>query len=111
MGESERYIDRRFKKIHLGEDNNALMALIGINGVAFLILGLVQVIYYMIQSPANSFETDVLPWFINACKTFSACKSSLDILSEYVFSYRHYSHFYQYAMAMGFWLHIPGHCG
>ncbi len=64
MGESERYIDRRFKKIHLGEDNNALMALIGINGVAFLILGLVQVIYYMMQAPANSFETDVLPWFI-----------------------------------------------
>lgn len=68
MGESERYIDRRFKKINLGEDNNALMALIGINGVTFLIVGLIQAIYYMIQSPVNSFATDVLPWFVMPAK-------------------------------------------
>ncbi|MEP7251432.1 MAG: rhomboid family intramembrane serine protease [Ginsengibacter sp.] len=64
MGESERYIDRRFKKISLGEDNNALMALIAINGVAFLILGLIQVIYYMIQASPTAFSTEVLPWFV-----------------------------------------------
>ena len=68
MGESERYIDRRFKKINLGEDSNALMALIGINGVGFLILGLIQVIYYMVQSSANSFGSDILPWFIMPAK-------------------------------------------
>ena len=68
MGESERYIDRRFKKINLGEDNNSLVALIGINGVAFLILGLIQVIYYMVQSPVNTFGTEVLPWFIMPAK-------------------------------------------
>ena len=38
MGESERYIDRRFKKITLGEDNNALVALISINGIGFVSL-------------------------------------------------------------------------
>ena len=74
MGESERYIDRRFKKINLGEDSNALMALIGINGVAFVILGLVQVIYYMLQLPANSFSTDVLPWFIMPAKLTALAK-------------------------------------
>ncbi len=68
MGESERYIDRRFKKINLGEDSNTLMALIGINGVGFLILGLIQVIYYMVQSPVNSFGSDILPWFIMPAK-------------------------------------------
>ncbi len=68
MSESERYIDRRFKKINLGEDNNALVALVGINGVGFVILGLIQVIYHMIQSPANSFATDVLPWFTMPAK-------------------------------------------
>ena len=31
MGESERYIDRRVRKMTLGEDNNALIALITIN--------------------------------------------------------------------------------
>ena len=68
MGESERYIDRRFKKINLGAENNALVALISINGIGFLILGLIQVIYYMIQSPVNSFAGDILPWFIMPAK-------------------------------------------
>lgn len=74
MGESERYIDRRFKKINLGEDNNALVALIGINGVGFLILGLIQVVYYMIQSPVNTFGTDILPWFLMPAKLSSLAK-------------------------------------
>lgn len=63
MGESDRYIDRRFKKISIGQDNNALMALIAINGIGFLILGLTQAIYYIIESPSNSFANDILPWF------------------------------------------------
>lgn len=68
MSESERYIDKRFKKISLGEDNNALMALIAINGIGFLILGLTQVIYYIVESPVNTFNTDILPWFMMPAK-------------------------------------------
>ncbi len=68
MGESERYIDRRFKKINLGEDNNALVALISINAIGFLILGLIQLIYFIIQSPGSSFNSEILPWFIMPAK-------------------------------------------
>nr|MDQ6889719.1 rhomboid family intramembrane serine protease [Bacteroidota bacterium] len=74
MGESERYINRRFKKINLGEDNNALVALIGINGIGFLILGLIQVVYYMMQSPVNAFAADILPWFVMPAKLSSLAK-------------------------------------
>ncbi len=74
MGESERYIDRRFKKIHLGEDNNSLMALISINAIGFLLLGLIQIIYYIIQSPANIFSSEILPWFIMPAKLTSLVK-------------------------------------
>ena len=68
MGESERYIGRRFKKIHLGEDSNSLVALIGINAIGFILLGLIQVIYYVIQSSTNTFSADVLPWFVMPAK-------------------------------------------
>ena len=40
MGESERYMDRRLKKMTLGDDNNALMALIAINAMIFISFGL-----------------------------------------------------------------------
>jgi len=62
MGESERYIDFRKKKISLGADGNALMALISINAVIFLILVFIKIIYYIIQSP-EGFEQNIQPWF------------------------------------------------
>lgn len=68
MGESERYIDRRIKRLTLGDDNNALMALIGINAMAFISLGLVQVIYYMTESSATAFQYQILRWFILPAK-------------------------------------------
>ena len=64
MGESERYIDRRFKKITLGEDNNALIALISINGIGFVILGLISLVYPIVESPGTAFANEILPWFI-----------------------------------------------
>ncbi|MEO6219173.1 MAG: rhomboid family intramembrane serine protease [Ginsengibacter sp.] len=44
------------------------MALIGINGVFFIILGLIQVIYYIVQSPVNTFGNEILPWFVMPAK-------------------------------------------
>ncbi|MEO8765218.1 MAG: rhomboid family intramembrane serine protease [Ginsengibacter sp.] len=64
MGESERYIDRRFKKITLGEDNNALVALISINGVGFVILGLIKLVYLIVEAPGAAFGNEILPWFV-----------------------------------------------
>lgn len=68
MGESERYIDRRFKRINLGEDNNSLVALISINAIGFVLLGLIQVIYHIVQSSTNTFSIDILPWFVMPAK-------------------------------------------
>jgi membrane associated rhomboid family serine protease len=68
MGESERYIDRQWKKINLGDDNNALMALIGINALLFVSFGLIQVIYYITQSSETAFQYEILRWFIMPAK-------------------------------------------
>jgi len=68
MGESERYMDRRLHKMSLGDDNNALMALIGINAMIFISLGLIQVIYYMTQSSDSAFQYEILRWFILPAK-------------------------------------------
>lgn len=64
MGESERYIGYRKRKISLGADGNALMILISINAIFFITVWFIQIIYYIIQSTPGSFETNALPWFI-----------------------------------------------
>ncbi len=56
MGESDRYIDRRVKKLSLGEDNNALVALVSINAAGLIILGLIKVIYLTIDSSSANFN-------------------------------------------------------
>src|SRR4051812_41076586 len=63
MSESERYIDYRRKKISLGADGNALMALISINAVIFLILIFIKIIYFITQSDNTDFVANVQPWF------------------------------------------------
>ena len=68
MGESERYIDRRLRRITLGDDNNALMALVGINALIFISFGLIQIIYYLTQSSTSAFHYEILRWFIIPAK-------------------------------------------
>jgi membrane associated rhomboid family serine protease len=68
MGESDRYTGRRLNKISLGDDNNALMALVGINALIFISFGLIQVIYYMTESSATVFQYEILRWFILPAK-------------------------------------------
>jgi membrane associated rhomboid family serine protease len=64
MGESERYIGYKRKKISLGADGNALMTLISINAVIFLVLIFIKVSFLILQSPSGTFETSIEPWFI-----------------------------------------------
>ncbi len=64
MGESERYIDRRPKKITLGEDNNALVALIGINAIGLITVGMLRLIYILADTTPGAFNLHVLPWFV-----------------------------------------------
>src|SRR5664280_1997679 len=88
MGESERYIDRRVKKIALGEDNNALIALISINAVGLIIPGLIKLIYHIVDSSSVVFATRVLPWFILPAKLSALGKTPWTILS-YMFVHTH----------------------
>jgi membrane associated rhomboid family serine protease len=81
MGESERYMDRRLKRMTLGDDNNALMALIAINAMIFISFGMIQVIYYMTQSAQSAFQYQILRWFILPAKLTSLASMPWTILS------------------------------
>lgn len=81
MGESERYMDRRLNKISLGDDNNALMALVGINALIFISFGLIQVIYYMVQSSNSAFQYEILRWFILPAKLSTLAKTPWTVIS------------------------------
>src|SRR5437763_7925945 len=64
MGESDRYIGYKKRKISLGADGNALMILISINAIFFITLWFFQIISYINQSPEGTFENNFLSWFI-----------------------------------------------
>lgn len=66
MGESERYLDhnRKVRKISLGDDNNALIALIAINAMLFICFAMVRLIYQMSDSTVTAFNYEVMRWAI-----------------------------------------------
>lgn len=68
MGEADRYIGKKSKRLTIGDDNNALMALIGINAMVFISLGMVEVIYYMISSTNSAFQYQIMRYFILPAK-------------------------------------------
>lgn len=68
MGESERYIGRRIRRMNIGDDNNALMALIAINAMVFVCLGMVRIIYQMSQSTIIAFNYEVMRYAILPAK-------------------------------------------
>ena len=65
MGEADRYLEypRSKRRITLGADNNALMALLALNIIFFLLLLTIKVICYYFESDKSSFITDVLQYF------------------------------------------------
>ena len=69
MGESDRYIEYKRRRISLGADGNALMMLIGINAIVYILVAFIQLIYNMMQQPAPGiFVNNVLPWFAMPAK-------------------------------------------
>ena len=68
MGESDRYLDYRFRKPSFGDDRNALTVLISINAIIFLAISFISIIYYVTQSAPGAFETEVLRWFLMPAK-------------------------------------------
>lgn len=101
MGESDRYIDRHFKKIRLGDDNNALIALIAINALLFISFGLIQVIYYISKSSSTAFQYEILRWFIVPAKLSSIASRPWTVLS---YMFIHVGFFYTLINMVWLWV-------
>lgn len=101
MGESDRYIDRRFKKIRLGDDNNALIALIAINALLFVSFGLIQVIYYISKSGSTAFQYEILRWFIVPAKLSSIASRPWTVLT---YMFIHVGFFYTLINMVWLWV-------
>ena len=101
MGESDRYIDRQFKKIRLGDDNNALIALIAINALFFVSFGLIQVIYYISKSSSTAFQYEILRWFIMPAKLSSIAFRPWTVLS---YMFIHVGFFYTLINMVWLWV-------
>jgi membrane associated rhomboid family serine protease len=65
MGEADRYMDYRRprKRFTLGDDNNALVALVTINIAVYILLQVIEVIYANMQGSKTAFAAEALPWF------------------------------------------------
>ncbi len=65
MGEAERYPEykRPRKRLTLGSDGNALVALFTINVIFFLLLITIQVVYYFFQANEAAFNTQIVQYF------------------------------------------------
>jgi membrane associated rhomboid family serine protease len=71
----------RLRKIRLGDDDNALIALIAINAILFVTFGLIQVIYYISQSTNLAFQYEILRWFVVPAKLSSLATKPWTVLS------------------------------
>ena len=81
MGESERYIDRRVRKMTLGEDNNALIALITINAMWTYYSRFNKAYLHSCRFISATFSSHILPWFILPAKLTSLGKAPWTVLS------------------------------
>ncbi len=88
MGESDRYSDFRQprKRITLGQDGNALMALLTINIIFFLLLLTLKVTYFFFQKGENDFFRESLQYFEMPAQMSHLAKRPWTILT-YMFSH------------------------
>ncbi|MEO6405929.1 MAG: rhomboid family intramembrane serine protease [Ferruginibacter sp.] len=65
MGELDRYGEYKKprNRINLGQDGNALMALITLNAIFFLLMLLLQVAYFFYQQTPELYNAQVVQWF------------------------------------------------
>ncbi|MEO6684027.1 MAG: rhomboid family intramembrane serine protease [Ginsengibacter sp.] len=81
MGESERSLGKNIKRMTIGDDNNAMMALIGINAMIFISLGMIEIIYYMSSSTNVAFHYQIMRYFILPAKLQSLVLVPWTVLS------------------------------
>lgn len=103
MGEADRYIDKKSKRLTIGDDNNALMALIGINAMVFISLGIIEVIYYMISSTNSAFQYQIMRYFILPAKL-----ESLMLLPWTILTYMFVHSGILYMLVTMLWLWVFG---
>ena len=54
---------RPYKKILLGQDNNALVLLFAVNALVFVALNFIKVVYFFGDIPLEVFNNEILHWF------------------------------------------------
>ncbi|MGI8583336.1 MAG: rhomboid family intramembrane serine protease [Chitinophagaceae bacterium] len=86
MGDSERYIGFRKRKISLWAEGNALMILIIINAIFFIVVWFLQIIYYILQSAPGSFESNILPLFTMPAKLSALAQKPWTVIT-YMFTH------------------------
>lgn len=88
MGEADRYMDYRQprKRFTLGDDNNALVALVTINIVFYILLLVIEAIYANVQGSKTAYAAEVLPWF-EFPASFSLLASRPWTLLTYMFTH------------------------
>lgn len=87
-------------KILLGQDNNALVMLFAINTLAFVIINMIKVIYYLSDIPIDFFYSQILNWF--------TLPASPDILlsrpwTVVTYTFTHYSIWHLISTIMWLW--------
>ena len=103
MGEADRYLGKNIKRMTIGDDNNALMALIGINAMVFISLGMIEVIYYMISSTNSAYQYEILRYFILPAKL-----ESLVLIPWTIISYMFVHTGVLYMLVTMLWLWVFG---
>lgn len=88
MGEAERYSDyeRPRKRITLGDDSNALVALVTINVIFFLLLLTIKVVYGYFDTGKTAFFTQAVPYFQMPAKLSTLAERPWTVLT-YMFTH------------------------
>ncbi len=93
MGEADRYMEykRPVKKIKLGSENNAIVALLAINIFFFLLLSVINLLYNYYQFDKHLFQEEALPYFAMPAKSSLLVKRPWTILTQ-MFSHIYFLH-------------------
>lgn len=88
MGETDRYSDyqRPRKRLTLGQDGNALVALITLNIIFFLLLLTIQVVYFFFQAERSLFDAQVVQYFEMPAQLIKLSERPWTVLS-YMFTH------------------------
>jgi membrane associated rhomboid family serine protease len=63
MGETERYLEYKHKRISFGDDTNALFALVALNGIIFVLIEMIQLLFRFLQPGQENVQPNIANWF------------------------------------------------